>query len=73
VDSATALTPIIDGVEKDLNLCNMSRADRHVSRRGEGQEMTKHEVSRKRTLAKRNDMSESSCEQKERGTRNDEA
>jgi hypothetical protein len=28
--------------------------------------MTKHEVSRKRTLAQRNDMSESSCEQKGR-------
>jgi hypothetical protein len=40
VDSAAALTPIIRGVEKDLNLGNMS---------------------------------ESSCEQKRRGTRNDEA
>jgi hypothetical protein len=40
VDSAAALTPIIDGVEKDLNLGIMSG---------------------------------SSCEQKRRGTRNDEA
>ena len=31
--------------------------------------MTKHEVSRKGTLAHRNDMSESSCEKKGRGTR----
>jgi hypothetical protein len=56
MDSAAALKPIIDGVENDPDLGKMSGSSCEP-KRGEGQEMTEHEVSRKGTLAQRNDMS----------------
>jgi hypothetical protein len=69
----------VRGQRRGINAHHRLRRERSESRqyerivmlakKGKGQEMTKHEVSRKGTLAQRNDMSESSCEKKGRGTR----